>query len=255
MRNRFFRPLALLLLLTCCILGNTFAAVKPAAKYTLAVLPLEPSGRITANEAETLTMRLSAELERTGIFMVTPSSTVAQTLANGGNGCSTVACGAEAGKQLGVKLIVNGSVRKVGQLYFVETQMIHAGSGQVVERANEDFDGDLEGLQNLMAAVARKLVGKSALLNGSTTSTKTEAPAQELKTTEYGSAGTSDPGSGTENPAQYSSSGSNKILVYGLVAVGAVGAAIGISQLTKGSDKDNKPPTTGTNLPNPPSFP
>lgn len=254
MRNRFFRPLALLLSLTCCIIGNTFAAVKPAAKYTLAVLPLEPSGRITANEAETLTLRLSAELEQTGIFMVTAPNTVGQTLANGGNGCSTVACGAEAGKQLGVKLIVNGSVRKVGQLYFVETQMIHAGSGQVVERANEDFDGDLEGLQNLMAAVARKLVGKSALLNGSTTSTKTEAPAQELKTTEYSGAGTPESGSGTENTTQYSS-GSNKVLVYGLVAVGAVGAAIGISQLTKGSDKDNKPPTTGTNLPNPPSFP
>lgn len=254
MRNRFCRSLTLLLSLTCCVIGNTFAAVKPVAKYTLAVLPLEPSGRITTNEAETLTLRLSTELERTGIFMVMAPSTVVQTLANGGTGCSTVACGTEAGKQLGVKLIVNGSVRKVGQLYFVETQIIHAGSGQVVERANEDFDGDFEGLQNLMAVVAHKLVGKSALLNGSTTSTKMEAPAQELKTTEYSSAGIPEPGSGTGNTAQYSS-GSNKILVYGLVAVGAVGAAIGISQLTKGSDKDNKPPATGTNLPNPPSFP
>lgn len=254
MRNRFCRPLALLLSLICFSMGNAFAAVKPAAKYKLAVLPLEPSGRITANEAEILTSRLSAELERTGIFIVTPPSTVVQTLANGGTGCSTVACGAEAGKQLGVKLIVNGSVRKVGQLYFVETQMIHTGSGQVVERANEDFDGDMEGLQNLMTAVAHKLVGKSALLNGSSTSTKTEAPAQELKTTEHSSAGTTEPSSGAQNTTSYSS-GSNKVLVYGLVAVGAVGAAIGISQLTKGSDNNNKPPTSGNNLPNPPSFP
>jgi len=251
MRKKFCRPLALLLSLTCCSIGNTFVVVKPAAKYNLAVLPLEPSGRITANEAEILTSRLSAELERTGIFIVTAPGTVAQTLANGGTGCSTAACGAAAGKQLGVKLIVNGSVRKVGQLYFVETQMIHAGSGQVVERANEDFDGDLEGLQNLMAAVARKLVGKSALLNGGASS---EAPAQELKTTEYSGAGTAEPGRGAENTASYSS-GSNKVLVYGLVAVGAVGAAIGISQLTKGSDNKTKPPTNGSNLPNPPSFP
>lgn len=254
MRISFCRPLMLLLSLFCCTMGHASAAVKSVAKYTLAVLPLEPSGRITANEAEVLTARLTTELERTGIFIVTAPSAVTQTLANGGTGCSTAACGAEAGKQLGVKLIVNGSVRKVGQLYFVETQMIHAGSGQVVERANEDFDSDFESLQGLMATVARKLVGKSAMLNGSSASTKAEAPVQELKTTEHSSAGTTEPDGGTTNTPQYSTS-NNKILVYGLVAVGAVGAAIGISQLTKGSDKDNKPPTTGTNLPNPPSFP
>lgn len=253
MRIRFCRRLALWLPLICLGVGSALAVHKPAAKYTLAVLPLEPSGRVTAQEAEILTSRLSAELEQTGIFIVTSPSTVVQTLPNGGANCSTASCGAEAGKTLGVKLVVNGSVRKVGQLYFVETQMIHAGSGQVVERANEDFDGDFDGLQSLMATVARKLIGKSAMLNGGSSASKTETPAQELKTTEYGGAGAPEP-SGTENPPQYNS-GSNKVLVYGLVAVGAVGAAIGISQLTKGSDNKTKPPSPGNNLPNPPSFP
>jgi len=251
MRKKFCQYLALLLALTGSSFSNVFAAVKPAGKYTLAVLPLEASGRITANEANLLTERLAAELERTGMFVVTPPSTVAMTLSNSGTGCSAVPCGVEAGKQLAVKLIVNGTVRKVGQLYFVETQMIHTGSGQVVERANEDFDGDLEGLQSLMATVARKLVGKSSLLNGNASTATPEAPARELTTSSTGAAEQS---GGTGNATEYRS-GSNKVLVYGLVAVGAVGAAVGISQLTKGSDNKTKPPTTGNNLPNPPSFP
>jgi TolB-like protein len=247
MRKKFCQYLALLLALTGWSFSNAFAANKPAGKYTLAVLPLEASGRIAADEANVLTERLVAELERTGMFVVTPQNTVAMALSNSGAGCSTVPCGVEAGKQLAVKLIVNGTVRKVGQLYFVETQMIHTGSGQVVERANEDFDGDFEGLQSLMATVARKLVGKSSLLNGGAS----PASARELTA---GSTGTAEQSGGTGNTTEYRSGG-NKVLVYSLVAVGAVGAAVGISQLTKSSDNKTKPPTTGNNLPNPPSFP
>jgi len=254
MRKKFCPCLALLLALTGSSFSNVFAAIKPAGAYTLAVLPLEASGRIAANEANLLTERLVAELERTGMFVVTPLNTVAMTLSNSGTGCSTLPCGVEAGRQLAVKLIVNGTVRKVGQLYFVETQMIHTGSGQVVERASEDFDGDLEGLQSLMATVARKLVGKSSLLNGSASTATTEAPARELTATEYSSTGAAEQSGGTGNTTEYRG-GSNKVLVYGLVAVGAVGAAVGISQLTKDSDNKTKPPTTGNNLPNPPSFP
>jgi len=249
MRNKFCRHLALLSL-TCLSLGNAFAAVGsalsgPRAQYTLAVLPLESSGRITVDEAKILTERLAMELEKTGTFIVTQQSAIMATLPNGGNGCSTVECGIQAGKQLTTQLVVNGSVRKVGQLYFVETQMIHVNSGQVVQRASEDFDGDFERLQNLMPAVARKLIGKSAAASSS----------GEMTTTEYGGADSGN-GDASSNNTEYRSGG-NKVLIYSLVAVGAVGATIGITQLTKSSDNknDNKPPTSGGNLPNPPSFP
>jgi TolB-like protein len=256
MRNRFCRHLALLLILTGSSLSNAFAAVGPRAQYTLAVLPLEASGRITVDEANLLTERLAMELEKTGAFIVTPLSTVTATLPNGGAGCSTVECGAQAGKQLATQLVVNGSVRKVGQLYFVETQMIHTNSGQMVQRASEDFDGDFARLQNRMPAIARKLVGKSA----APTPNSAAFSSQEMTPTEYGDAGVSgrtDGSSNTSDTTEYRNGGGNKILIYGLVAVGAAGAAIGITQLTKGSDNknDTKPPVTGGNLPNPPSFP
>jgi len=254
MRNRFCRHLALLLPFAGMSLGNAFSAVEPALsgprnQYTLAVLPLEASGRITVDEANILTERLAMELEKTGLFVVTPQSTVVATLANGGAGCSTLECGMQAGRQLAVQLVANGSVRKVGQLYFVDTQIIHVKSGQVMQRASENLDGSFEQLQNLMAAVARKLVGSSAAGNDETAA----GAAGSLNTTDYSGAATTS--GDTANSGEYRNGG-NKILIYGLVAAGAVGAAIGITQLTKSSDnKNNKPTTTGKNLPNPPSFP
>src|SRR5574342_933823 len=182
MRNRFCLHLALLLTLISLSLGNASAAVEPRAQYTLAVLPLEASGRITPEEASILTERLVAELERIGTFIVTPLNTVIATLANGGAGCNTVECGVQAGKQLTTQLVVNGSVRKVGQLYFIEAQMIHVNSSQVVQRVSEDFDGDFQRLQNLMPTVARKLVGKSASSRSTGAMSTAPESSQEMTT-------------------------------------------------------------------------
>jgi TolB-like protein len=254
MRNRIIRHLALLLSFACTSLSSVFAAVGPRPQYSLAVLPLEASGRITADEANILTERLAMELGKAGVFIVTPQSTVAATLSNGGAGCSTVECGAQAGRQLSTQLVVNGSVRKVGQLYFVETQMIHTNSGQVVQRANEDFDGDFVRLQNLMAIIARKLVGKT-----SSPSSEAAAESSQLGATENSGADMPADSGDTSSGATEYRSGGNKFLIYGLVAVGAVGAAVGITQLTKGSNnnKNDNPPTTQPDKPlgDPPTFP
>ncbi|MDZ7407548.1 MAG: hypothetical protein ONB41_26185 [candidate division KSB1 bacterium] len=250
MRNKLCRHLALLLSFAGMSLSNAFSAVEPALsgprnQYTLAVLPLEASGRITVDEASILTERLAMELERTGLFIVSPQSTVTATLANGGAGCSSLECGLQAGRQLGVQLVANGSVRKVGQLYFVDAQIIHVKSGQAMQRVSENLDGSFEQLQNLMAAVARKLMGTSTAGND-------ETAAGSFRTTDYSSAANA---GDTANSGEYRNGG-NKILIYGLVAVGAVSAAIGITQLTKSTDNNNnKPAPTGPNLPNPPSFP
>jgi TolB-like protein len=241
-------------------------AAGPRAQYTLAVLHLEVNGRITAEEGAALTSRLAAELAGTGIFIITDQSVVESTLQTAGlseTGCSTTECGMQAGKLLSTQLVVNGSIRKVGQLYFVEAQMIHSNSGQVVQKVSEDFDGDMERLLNFMTTVARKLVGKSAASTGAvrTVSDTPEmqsaaAPEQSGMTTggdTYGG------GSSGSTPAQTSEvrSGSNKFLYIGLAAVGAAGAVIGITQLTKdsGGKSNNKPaPSTEKPLGDPPGF-
>jgi len=259
MRNKFYRRLTLLLSCIYIYGGNNFAAVAPRPQYSLAVLPFEASGRVSAEEAAILTTRLYAELEKIGVFILSPESAVQSTLQNAGlvgGGCASLDCGVQVGKMLATQLVVTGSVRKVGQLFFVETQMIHVKSGKVVERANEDFDGDFTALQERMAAVARKLVGNRA----ETQMAAVETPVQAISTSEQNEANiTIDTNSDTSNEAPANTtevrSGGNKILVYGLVAVGAVGAAVGITQLTKGAKNNNVPSGNTNNLPNPPSFP
>jgi TolB-like protein len=234
---------------------------EPRAQYTLAVLPLEATGRVSAEEAVALTGALRTELEKTGIFTVTDQNTVDAALQSAGlleTGCSTVECGVQAGKLLSTQLVVNGNIRKVGQLFFVEIQMLHVNSGQVVQKVDDDFDGDLQRLQSYMRVVARKLVGKSS---GSAKAVSVTPPPQELTATEQtavtpeqGEMETKSAG-GEEQTASTGQvkRGSNKLLVFGLVAAGAVGAGVLISQAGK-DNKDNKS-NTSTDLPNPPKFP
>jgi hypothetical protein len=182
-----------------------------------------------------------------------------QTAGLPGSGCSSTECGMQAGKLLSTQLVVNGSIRKVGPLYFVEVQMIHSNSGQVVQKVSEDFDGDFERLLNFMTPIARKLVGKSATSRTASEMSEMQsasAPEQSSMTTGEDTYGSNTSG---ETPAQTNEvrNGSNKFLYIGLAAVGAAGAVFGITQLTKDSGDKNDGGKTGTstNLPNPPKFP
>lgn len=249
-----------LVLASTGILAKTAAG--PAAQYTLAVLPLEIGGRISMEEGAALTSRLSAELAASGIFIITDQSIVESTMQTAGlsgTGCSSVDCGMQAGKLLSTQLVVNGSIRKVGQLYFIEAQMIHSNSGQVMQKVSEDFDGDFERLLNFMTTVARKLVGKSATSRTASNMSEMQsasAPERRGITSNRDTYGGNSSGNW---PAQTSEvrNGSNKILYIGLAAVGAAGAVFGIIQLTKDSGNKNDGGNTGTStdLPNPPKFP
>lgn len=264
MSKKFCRGVTLMLSLALAstgILAKTAAG--PAAQYTLAVLPLEIGGRISVEEGAALTSRLSAELEATGIFIITDQSVVESTLQTAGlsgTGCSSVDCGMQAGKLLSTQLVVNGSVRKVGQLYFIEAQIIHSNSGQVVQKVSEDFDGDFERLLNFMAPVARKLVGKSATSRTASNVSgmqSASAPERSGMTSGSDTYGGNSSGSGAAQGNEVRNNGSNKFLYIGLAAVGAAGAVFGITQLTKDSDNKKDDGKTGpsTDLPNPPRFP
>jgi TolB-like protein len=238
-------------------------AAGPAAQYTLAVLPLEIGGRLTVEEGAALTSRLSAELAAAGIFVITDQSIVESTMQTAGlsgSGCSSVDCGMQAGKLLSTQLVVNGSIRKVGQLYFVEAQMIHSNSGQVVQKVSEDFDGDFERLLNFMAPVARKLVGKSATARTAgdmSDMQSASAPERSGMSSSGDTYGGNSSGSGAAQGSEVRNNGSNKFLYIGLAAVGAAGVVFGVTQLTKdsGTKKDDGNTGPSTDLPNPPRFP
>lgn len=266
MLKKFYRGVTFVISLALASNGLLAkAAAGPAPQYTLAVLPLEASGRISEEEGAALTSRLAAELAATGIFAVTDQNIVESTLQTAGllgSGCSSADCGAQAGKLLSAQLVVNGSVRKVGQMYFIEAQMIHSNSGQVVQKVSEDFDGDFERLLNFMAPVARKLVGKSVTSRTASDAEvmqSTAAPERSGMTSSGDTYGSNSSGNAPAQNNEVRNNGSNKFLYIGLAAVGAAGAVFGITQLTKdsGNKNDNGGKTGGpsTDLPNPPRFP
>ncbi|MDZ7343724.1 MAG: hypothetical protein ONA90_04330 [candidate division KSB1 bacterium] len=232
----------------------------PRAQYSLAVLPLSASGRISADEAAKLTSQLYSALKNTGIFIMTDQSTVEAAMVSVGlaeSGCSTVECGVEAGKLLSTQLVVNGSVRQVGQMFFVEVQMIHVTSGQIVQKVSEDYDGDINGLTQVMGtSVVRKLVGTSASSRSTRAVSSTE-PTQKLSPTEYGSVSPESETMEPDAPTEVKRGGSGKFLILGLVAAGAVGAGIYLAQSSGKNDTNNGngPNNPSTDLPNPPRFP
>ena len=245
--------LTLLFAFSWTILVQDFVAARPtvdspesgAGKYSLAVLELEASGRVSVSDARRLTDRLRAELERAGMFQVMGKAQQEGALANSSinaSGCSSTECALQAGKLLGTKLVAYGTVSMAGPLYFIQVQMAHVKSGEVVQNISEDFDGDFQALEDHMPMIVRKITGSASQ------SATSSSPATSGRTWE--SEGASNWEAAQSDPEQKSG---NKALVIGLVAASVIGGGILISQALK--DDDNPPPPASGNLPNPPTFP
>lgn len=247
--------------------GSIFSAPQERPKYSLAVLELEGSGRVSSSDAADLTERLHEELQRAGIFQVVEKSALKSALASrnlSAVGCTTKECAVQAGRAAGSKLVVVGSVSKVGPMYFIQAQLLHVKSGEIVESVSEDFDGEFNALKEHMTVVARKLAGQNSSGAARTTTPsmpketapamKEESPASETADENMNS-DTFDY-KGSEELSKSSKGGGSKALVIGLIVVGAAGGGFLISQALKNDDGDGtKPPTNTGALPNPPTFP
>ncbi len=226
--------------------------------YSLAVLELEPSGRISVADAAKITDRMRQELQSTGMFEVMSKNQVMSGLANSNlleTGCSTVECAIEAGKLLGTKLVANGTINKIGPLYFIEVQLVHVKSGQVVQKVKEEVDGDFKKLEASVPALTKKLVGTTST---TASAARSENSGQSQQMTPVENSET------TTSPADEAGmvEGSNKgksgktLLVAGLVAVG-VGAGI-FAATAMGKDDNGNGNGGGVDprtLPPPPTFP
>ena len=257
------------ILLQDVIAASAFSAPQERPKYTLAVLELEGSGRVSSADAADLTARLHEELQRAGIFQVLDKSVLKTTLASRNlslAGCTTKECAMQTGRAAGAKLVVNGSVSKVGPMYFIQVQLVHVKSGEIVESVSEDFDGEFDALKEHMAVVARKLSGQTQ--SGAARMTAPSVPKESAPTPAVNENNAGDEAAnenmdtdtfdykGSEELSKSSNGGGSKALVIGLIVVGAAGGGFLISQALKNDDGDGtKPPTNSGNLPNPPTFP
>jgi len=232
-----------------------------SAKYSLAVLELESSGRVSSSDASRLTERLRSEFGGAGIFEVMSKSELESALQAAElstMACSTLECALPAGRAAATKLVAFGSVGKTGASYDLFVQLVHIKSGQVVQTVRENFTGDYDALEAHMALVAHRLMGAAggSAAASSTPSGNMTSPETVTQTPPESSYETTPSESYSDNGER----NGNKVLIIGLAAVGLVGGGFLISQALKSDDNNNNnggnpPPTPGGTLPNPPTFP
>ncbi len=231
----------------------------PGAKYTIAVLELEGSGRVSSSDASRLTERLRSEFGGAGIFEVMSKSQMEAALSAAGlsmMGCGTQDCALQAGRAAATKLVAFGSVDKSGSGYDMQVQMVHVKSGKVVQTVRENFNGDFNALDAHMSAVARKLMGPASATTASAAGSMSGQEASGQTATESPSSWDTSTATG-ESYSEDNKGGGNKALIIGLAAVGLVGGGILISQALKddGNGGITPPPPPSGTLPNPPTFP
>ena len=216
-------------------------------KYTLAVLNFAMSGDgYNRMEINAVSSRLTNELAQTGYF-TTMSNPDMELALRGTNidsyECAGIACGLRAGNELGVQLIVIGTIVKRPASYLVTAQLLHISSGVLVKVVEEDIPGNWIDIQAQMPIVAKKLVGESE--------DKPVAAAVPI--------------SSAVTTAQYSDGGGGFKWYYaglGLLVAGGVGLLLlndsdSKTQTPASTDDDEPeaPAPTPLPLPGPPSFP
>ncbi|MBN1761433.1 MAG: hypothetical protein JW863_24125 [Chitinispirillaceae bacterium] len=146
----------------------------------IAVLNLKNTEGVTQGEAELLTDRLRNDLFSTGKVEVMERDQMQNILAEqglqqSGITCTDEGCMVEFGKLLGVKILVSGSIGKLGSLFMINAKSIDVQTAQILKVVSEDVKGEIEDVVEILPTVAAKLTGASV----ATAPPSTAKPATE----------------------------------------------------------------------------
>lgn len=131
------------------------------AKEQIAVIDFAPRG-VDTTEAQVLSERLASELFRTDSFTLVEREMIKEILREQGfqnTGCVDESCIVEAGKMIGVKLVVGGSISKLGRTYSVSARLVSVETGKVLQSITYDHSGPIDELLPVMSIVAGRLAG------------------------------------------------------------------------------------------------
>jgi TolB-like protein len=159
MNNKLVWGLSAIILIV--ILAPAFAQDNNS-KTNIAVIDLSSRGGLSQSEIGTLTDRLRSLLVRTNAFNVVDRGKMEEILAEQGfqmTGCTSAECVVEAGQILGVEQMISGSIGKIGRLYTVDIILIDVGTSQIIKSITRDYQGEIEGLVELMQSIANELGG------------------------------------------------------------------------------------------------
>ena len=129
-------------------------------RIPIAVLDFKGLG-LDKEETLILSDRLRAELVDIGVFQVIERARVQEILEEQGfqqeTLCSTEDCAVEMGRMIGVRHIVAGSIGRLGNTFTTTVRLIDVESGEIVMRASDDCQCELDQLLEGMARIAMAL--------------------------------------------------------------------------------------------------
>lgn len=148
-------------LLFFCLTLSTIAFSQN--KIPVAVLEFKASGGISADEASILSNRFRGILVNTDKFEVVERDQMSTILKeqdfNMSDNCNSQECAVQIGQLLGVKQMIAGSVGKLGQTWTIDLRLIDVEKGKILQNLSRDHKGEIDGLLDVMKAVAAKFAG------------------------------------------------------------------------------------------------
>ncbi len=141
---------------------EAFGQQPPPAKFHIAILDLEGRG-ISESEAATLSDQLRGHLVNLGAFIVLDRGTMEEILKEQGfqqSGCTITECAVRVGRVLNVQKIVAGSIGKIGKTYAINISMIDVESSRIERSFNRNFQGEIDGLLEILKDIAREIAGR-----------------------------------------------------------------------------------------------
>ena len=146
----------------------------------IAVLDFEGNG-INPEEASTITDRLRLEITQlcrdSGECSVMDRDQMEQILKEQilqQSGCVSNTCMVEIGEIIGVETIIGGSIGKVGNLYSINAHGVSVQTGEILNFASYDHDGEFRQLLTAGTRyIAYKLIESVTTVGGNTSETGT----------------------------------------------------------------------------------
>ena len=141
---------------------QTFAQSSFSAKPHIAILNLEGRG-ISESEAATFSDQLRGHLVNLGAFIVLERGKMENILKEQSfqqTGCTLTECAVQAGRILNVQKLVAGSIGKIGKTYAMNISMIDVESGRIERSFNRNYQGEIDGLLEILQDIAREIAGR-----------------------------------------------------------------------------------------------
>ncbi len=117
---------------------------------------------LSQNDVSIVTSRLRSELVNLGKYRVVEREKMDEILKEQGfqlSGCTTNECVVEAGKLLGVRYILSGTIGILGTTYTLDTRMIDVETGELLKPVKRNYEGKIEGLLDILPGLAQEISG------------------------------------------------------------------------------------------------